>query len=418
MVESAWRWTVAAELAIAPAPARSRGRREPALASVPLVRGPITMSAAVLRDRGVLAIEEVTLDPPGPGEVRVRIAAAGVCHSDLHLIDGHLAVADGPSVPGHEGAGIVESVGPGVTELEPGDHAALCFVAACGECGMCRSGRPNLCEPGVSISGAGTMRDGTSRLRDGDGKQLQQFLSVACFAEWAVVPAAGAVSIPRELPLWQAALVGCAVVTGVGAVRNAARVTAGDSVCVVGCGGVGLQAIAAAQLAGADPILAVDIVPEKLERARRRGATQTFDGRDDGVARAIKRATGGGVDHAFEVVGTPETIRLAWQVARTGGQAVVVGVVPTGLEVSVPAGGFLAEKVLRGSFYGSGDPAREIHDLARLIADGRFDVASTVSHREGLGGLNDACDRLRRGEGARTLLILDEDLAGSEALVG
>ena len=386
------------------------------MASVHVVPGPISMSAAVLREQGEVAIEEIMLAPPARGEVLVRVAAAGVCHSDLHLIDGNLAGAPSPAVPGHEGAGVVESLGANVVGIDPGDHVSFCFVPACGECPMCLTGRSNLCEPGVAVSGAGTMRDGTTRLRDAVGDPLGQFLSVACFAEWAVVPAQGVVTIPARLPLWEAALVGCAVVTGVGAVRNAAQVAAGDSVCVVGCGGVGLQVIAAAQLAGADPIVAIDVAPEKLERAERQGATMVVNGCEERLVGTVKRATDGGVDHAFEVVGTPDTIQLAWRVTRTGGQTTVVGVVPAGVDVLLQGAGFLAEKSLRGSFYGSGNPAKEIGDLARLVADRRFDVAGTVSHRTGLDGLADALERLRQGEGARTLLILDDELAGVDSL--
>ncbi len=375
---------------------------------------PLRIRAAVLRKvRTPLAVEDVLLEPPRTGEVLVRMAAAGVCHSDLHLADGDLGEERCPAVLGHEGAGVVESVGEGVAGLEPGDPVALCFIPSCGVCRFCRAGHGNLCERANESSFKDAMLDGTNRLRLPDGEPLKHFLGVACFAERCVVPADCAVRIPPELPLWQAALVGCAVVTGVGAVRNAARVASGDSVCVVGCGGVGLQVIAASLLAGAGPIVAVDRVPEKLERALARGATHAVDAAGEKPARQVRRLTGGGVDHAFEVVGTSETIRLAWDVLRPGGTAVVVGLAAQGVDAAVPAIEFLSEKSLRGSFYGSGNPAHEIADLAGLVAAGHFDVASTVSHLTDLTGIEEAFGRMRRGEGARTVAVIDPELAGA-----
>jgi S-(hydroxymethyl)glutathione dehydrogenase / alcohol dehydrogenase len=377
------------------------------------VNGPIRIRAAVLRAvRTPLSVEEVALEPPRAGEVLVRVAAAGVCHSDLHLAEGHLGEERVPIVLGHEGAGVVEAVGDGVAHVAPGDPVALCFVPACGECRSCRAGRQNLCPRAAESSFKDRLLDGTTRPRLDGGAALRQFLSLGCFADRCVVAAASIVPIPASVPLWQAALVGCAVVTGVGAVRNAARVQAGESVCVVGCGGVGLQVIAALRLAGASPIIAADRVPEKLELALARGATHAVDTADT-PARQIRKLTGGGVDHAFEVVGRPETIRFAWDALRPGGTAVVVGLSPRGVEAAVPAIEFLDEKSLRGSFYGSGNPAQEIAELAGLVAEGRFDVASTVSHFTDLDGIEEAFERLRRGEGARTVAILDAELAGA-----
>ena len=358
------------------------------------------------------SVEEVLLDGPGAGEVLVRVAAAGVCHSDLHQADGHLGDALFPIVLGHEGAGIVEAVGAGVTGLEPGQTVAFCFIAACRECGRCLEGRATLCERNSRASFEGTMLDGTTRLRLAGGEPARHFLGVACFAERCVVPAAAAVPLPPGLPLWQAALVGCAVVTGFGAVSNAAGVRAGESVCVIGLGGVGLQVLAAARLAGADPLVAVDRVAEKLELALARGATHAVDASAEDAARQVRKLTGGGADHAFEAVGRAETIRLAWDSLRAGGTAVVVGLAPIGVEAAVPAIGFLSEKSLRGCFYGSGEPRREIGELALLAASGDIDVAGSVSHLAGLDGVEDAFGRMRRGEGARTVLVIDPELAG------
>ncbi len=374
----------------------------------------LTMRAAVLHEpRTPLAVEEVLLDPPQAGEVLVRVAAAGVCHSDLHLAEGHLGGRRWPIVLGHEGAGVVEAVGEGVTHVAPGDLVGFCFVPPCGECRYCRAGRFTLCEPAGEASWKATLLDGTTRLRFPDGRLLKHFLCVACFAEYCVVPAASAVPIPAELPLWQAALIGCGVVTGFGAVRNAAGVQPGESVCVVGCGGVGLQVIAAARLAGADPIVAVDLDPAKLVLALGRGATHSVGGREEGAARRVKEIAGGGVDHAFEVVGRAETIRFAWDVLRPGATAVVVGLAPKTVEASVPAIEFLSEKNLKGCYYGSGNPVSELGELARLVADGRFEVADVVSHFTDLDGIEEAFERLRRGEGARTIVVLDAELAGA-----
>lgn len=369
--------------------------------------------AAVLREPGrPVAIEEVELDPPKRDEILVRIAAAGVCHSDVRLADGELGAGRWPAVLGHEGAGVVEAVGDGVTHVEAGDHVALCFVPACRSCRYCLAGTPNLCVVVGEAGARGMLLDGTSRLRGPDGSALQHGLRTACFADYAVVAAGGAVPIPRDLPLWQAALLGCGVVTGTGAVRNAARVQAGDSAAVIGCGGVGLQVIAALRVAGASPIVAIDRVAEKLQLARVHGATHGIASGANDVVSEIRRLSEDGVDVAFEVVGRPDTIRLAWDVLRPGGTAVVVGLAPEGVEASVPAIEFLSEKTLRGSYYGSGDPAGELPELAEMALTGELDLAAAVTRVEPLEGVDEALERLRRGEGARTVLIVDEELAG------
>ena len=370
--------------------------------------------AAVLRHPSrPVEVEEVELDEPKAREVLVRVAAVGVCHSDVRHADGDLGPGKWPAVMGHEGAGVVEAVGEGVTHVVPGDPVALCFVPACRSCRYCVSGKPNLCEVVAEHGARGMLMDGTSRLRLLDGTTLQHGLRTACFAELTVVAAGGAVRIPSELPLWQAALLGCGVVTAMGAVRNVARVQPGDSVAVLGCGGVGLQVIGAARLAGADPIIALDRVPEKLELARALGATHTVDGAAvaDPVD-AISRLSGGGVDYAFEIIGRPETIRSAWDAIRPGGTAVVVGLVPDGVEATVPAVEFLSDKSLVGTYYGSGDPALELPGLAELALAGEIDLRGVVTHVDGLDGVEAALDRLRRGEGARTVLIVDDALAG------
>jgi S-(hydroxymethyl)glutathione dehydrogenase/alcohol dehydrogenase len=372
------------------------------------------VTAAVAHEPGApLAVEEVLLEPPRAHEVLVRVAAAGVCHSDLHLAEGHLGTKRFPIVLGHEGAGVVEAVGPGVDHLTVGDHVAFCFVPPCLACRTCRAGRFNLCETAAAHSWTGTLLDGSSRLRLSSGGPLRHFLFISCFAERCVVPAAAAVPIPPELPLWEASLLGCGVVTGVGAVRNAARVAVGESVCVIGCGGIGLQIVAAARLVGAGTIIAVERDQAKLELALARGATHAVDASRGDPAAAVLELSPGGVDHAFEAVGSPTTIRLTWDVLRPGATGIIVGIAPIGTEVSLPALEFLSEKGLKGCYYGSANAAVELGLLARLVADGRFPVADVVSDFADLAGIEEAFGRLRRGEGARTVLLLDSELAGT-----
>jgi S-(hydroxymethyl)glutathione dehydrogenase / alcohol dehydrogenase len=373
----------------------------------------VRVRAAVLRQPGDVRVEDVELDEPKAGEVLVRMAAAGVCHSDLHLANGALGDGRWPMVLGHEGAGVVEAVGDGVTGVRPGDRVALCFVPSCRTCPTCRAGRVNLCEPAAANSIAGMLMDGTSRLRLPDETRLQHGLMTACFAERTVVAAAGAIPLPERIPLWQAALLGCAVMTGFGAVRNVARVQPGESVVVIGAGGVGLQVLAAARLAGGSPIIVVDRNASRLARAAERGADHVVDTSvDERVVRTIRTMTDGGADHAFEVVGLPETMLLAWKAIRPGATAVVVGVAEKGAEVALPGIDFLADKGIRGTYYGSGDPAKDLPALAELVVGGELDLAGVVSHVETLEDAPEALDRLRRGEGARSILVIDPATAG------
>ena len=363
--------------------------------------------AAVLHEgRTPLSVETVTLDPPHAGEVLVRVAAAGVCHSDVRLADGDLGDGRWPTVLGHEGAGVVEAVGADAGGLAPGDRVAFCFVPPCRACAACAAGRFNLCEIAAKHAWAGTMLDGTTRLRLADGRAVRHFNFVSCFAEHCVVPAASAVPIPPELPLWQAALLGCAVVTGFGAVRNAARVALGESVCVVGCGGIGQQIVAAARMAGAGPHRRGR--PRRGEaRARARAAARPtrVDASAGDPVEAVLALVPGGVDHALEAVGDPATIRLAWDVLRPGATAIVVGIAPRGAEARVPALDLLSEKSLRGSYYGSGNPPVEIARLGRLMADGRIDGRRRrlASHRprRHRGGVRAPAPRQRRADRRR-----------------
>ena len=374
------------------------------------------MRAAVLRQIGQpMTVEEVGLEDPRPGEVLVRVAAAGVCHSDLLFAEGGLGRERLPIVLGHEGAGVVEAVGDGVTHVLPGDHVSFSIVPFCGVCRACRNGEVTLCEPAGEHAWHGTMLDGTMRLKSADGTPIKHFNYVSCFAEYAVVPEASAIPIPRELPLWEAALVGCGVITGFGAVRNVAKVKPGESVCVIGCGGVGLQVVAAAQRAGARPIIAVDRSQEKLDRALAMGASDGVDASRDGAVGRIRELSDGGVDHAIEVVGIAATIRQAWDVLRPGATAVVVGLAPRGLEVSIPAIELLSAKGLKGCFYGSGNPRTDIPQLAQMVVDGKLPLRDVVSDFTNLQGIDEAFDRMRRGVGARTIVVIDAAVAGAPA---
>ena len=374
--------------------------------------GQISVRAAVLDRMGEpVRVEELRLDAPRAGEVLVRVAAAGVCHSDLHLADGHLGTDRQPIVLGHEGAGVVEQVGAGVTAVAPGDRVALCFVPACGSCPRCLAGQTNLCHAAAASNSAGELPAGGTRLHRPDGSDVKHFLNLACFAERCVVDARSIVPVPDELALWEAALVGCSVMTGVGAVRNAAGVRVGDTVAVIGCGGVGVQAVSAASLAGAARVIAIDLDPAKLELARSHGATDVIQASDRAV-HDVRALTGGGADHAIEVVGRPETIRQAFAMIREGGTAVVVGIAPRGVDVPIPALDLISDKTLRGCFYGSGNVLAEMPAVVGMVASGRLRVSDVISDVIGLDGIEDAFQRLRDGRGARSLVVLDEQAAG------
>jgi S-(hydroxymethyl)glutathione dehydrogenase / alcohol dehydrogenase len=370
------------------------------------------MQAAVLREPGrPVRTEMVSLEPPRRGEVLVRVAAAGVCHSDLHLADGLMGTGRWPLVLGHEGAGVVVTVGDQDAELRPGDHVAFCLVPSCGRCRACRAGRRTLCEPAARSSLSGTMLDGSTRLRDVRGERLGHAFVVACFAEYAVVPLAGAVKLPPSIPLWQAALLGCGVVTGFGAVKTAG-VSLGDSVCVIGCGGVGLQVVAAARSAGAGMIVAVDRDAESLERARRRGATHLVNATSGDPVATVVAATGAGAQYCFEVVGSAATLRQAFEALAPGGTAVVVGIAPRGVEASFPALDFVSEKTIKGCYYGSGETHAALGAYAQMAIDGRLELSDVISHVIALEEVEEALGRLRRGEGSRNVIVIDEQVAG------
>jgi S-(hydroxymethyl)glutathione dehydrogenase/alcohol dehydrogenase len=363
------------------------------------------MQAAVLWEPGrPVDVREVELASPRQGEVLVQMAACGVCASDLHVVDGAIPEPL-PLVLGHEAAGVVVETGAGVERLRAGDHVVLALLPSCGACESCRRGRPSLCEVGGRMAATGTLADGTSRL-SADGAMLHHFNSVSAFAEYAVVPESVAVAIRRDVALDVAALIGCAALTGWGAVTRVARVEKGASVAVWGCGGVGLSTIQAARLAGADAIVAVDTRPEKLELATRVGATATVEPRPSAdTGRRVRHATKGGADYAFEAIGRPETIREAWEAVRPGGTAVVLGIPPKGSTVTIDTWGFISEKSLKGCFLGSARIEEDVPTLVDRYAAGDLRLDELVSDRIGLAGLPAAFDKLRAGDALRQLVV-------------
>jgi S-(hydroxymethyl)glutathione dehydrogenase/alcohol dehydrogenase len=368
--------------------------------------GAVKTRAAVLWKPGeAVEILEVELAPPRKGEVLVRIAACGVCASDLHVVDGDLPEPL-PLVLGHEAAGVVVETGPGVERLAPGDHVVLALIPSCGSCRACRSGRQRFCELSGRMAATGTLADGTSRLSL-DGTRLHHFNSVSAFAEYAVVPESAAVPIRRDVPLEAAALCGCAVITGFGAVVNTARVPAGARVAVWGCGGVGLNCVQAARLAGAVVIVAVDVSADKLEAAERLGATVLVDARRQDPVEAVREATRGGADYVFEAIGREEAIQQAWGAAASGGSVVVVGMMPKGDLLTIDPWWFVYEKNLLGCCLGSARIGVDIPRLLELYVAGRLALDELVSHRLPLEELPDAFNRLRAGEALRQLVVFE-----------
>jgi len=363
--------------------------------------------AAVLWEPGQpVEILEVDLAPPRTGEVLVEIAACGVCASDLHVVDGDLPEPL-PLVLGHEAAGVVVETGPGVESLALGDHVVLALVPSCGECPECRRGRPNFCEVGARMAAEGTLADGTSRLSS-SGTMLHHFNSISSFAAHAVVPESAAVPIRADVPLDAVALIGCAVLTGYGAVVNTAGVEEGASVAVWGCGGVGTNIVQGARLAGASRIVAVDTRPEKLELARSLGATETVHaGEGVDVVAAVKDLTGGGPDYAFEAIGSERTIQQAWESARAGGTVVVVGLMPRGSSLTIDPWQFISEKTLKGSFLGSARIRTDVPQLVALYHSGGLELDRLVSRKLPLTELPDALDRLRAGDVVRQVVVFD-----------
>ena len=370
------------------------------------------VKAAMLRATGAkppyaasrpLEIVEVDLDGPGRGEVLVRVAAAGLCHSDLSVIDG-ARPRPTPMVLGHEAAGVVAAVGQGVTDFVVGDHVVMVFVPSCGHCLPCATGRPALCEPGARANGAGSLLSGARRLAFAC-EPVNHHLGVSAFAEFAVVAQESCVKIDKSLPFEHAALFGCAVLTGVGAVVNTARVSVGAAVAIVGLGGVGLAAVIGAVAAGARQIVAVDLAPTKRDYARRLGATDVVDaGAPDAVQR-IKDVTRGGAEFCIETAGAVPALELAYAATARGGVTVTAGLPHPDRRLSIQAASLVAaERTLKGSYIGSCVPRRDLPNFVGLFQAGRLPVDKLLTHRLRLDEINEGFDRLREGVGVRQVV--------------
>lgn len=350
-----------------------------------------------------LKVGEVKLAPPGPGELLVKVRAAGICHSDLSVIDGSRP-RPLPMLLGHEAAGEVVEVGGLPSRFSPGDHIVLSFVPACRDCGFCLAGRPALCEEAAHANLEGTLVGGRRSLNGLDGDVINHHLGVSAFAEYAVVSENSAVAIDPDIPFEIAALFGCAVLTGVGAVLNSADVRQGESVAIFGLGGVGMAALLGAVLAGASPIIAVDPVVEKRDLALSLGAGAALAANEDTVDE-VRRLTSGGVDKAIETVGRTDVLAQAFAATGRGGTTVTVGLPDPSETLTVPATQIVGEeRTLKGSYLGSCVPARDIPRLANLYRDGRLPVDRLLTHRLELDEVNLAMDRLVAGEGIRQVI--------------
>ena len=360
------------------------------------------MKAAVLREvPGELVIEDVQIDAPGPREVLIRTAAAGCCHSDLHFMDG-LYRTPIPAVVGHESAGIVERVGTDVTYVRPGDHVITCLSVFCGHCEFCISGRPHLCTKVATRR----PRDATPRLAQ-DGGPMHQFLDLSSFAEQMLVHEGAVVKVRDDMPLDRAALLGCGVLTGLGAVFNTAGVRPGETVVVIGCGGVGLSAVQGARIAGAGRIIAVDRVASKLALARSMGATDVVDAGDGDPVAAVAELTSGGIDHAFEAIGLKVAAEQAFAMLKPGGTATIIGMIPVGQTIELPGHHFLAEKKIQGSMMGSNRFRIDMPRYVDMYLAGTLQLDELVSNRLPLHDVNSAFAAMRSGEIARDVITFD-----------
>ncbi|HEY0033165.1 MAG TPA: Zn-dependent alcohol dehydrogenase [Devosia sp.] len=363
------------------------------------------MKAAVLRsfDQG-LSIEDIAIAEPGDREVLVRIRATGVCSSDLSTIKGKTG-SELPLVPGHEAAGIVERVGAGVSKVKPGDRVVLSWAPNCGHCFYCQESHPTLCDIYSAAAVSGGLWDRTSRLGQ-SAAPIRHYSCVSSFAEFAVVPETGCIAIAPDIPFAIAALVGCAVTTGFGAVVNDAKVRPGEAVAIVGVGGVGINAIQAARLAGARTIIGIDTNAEKSDLSFSNGATHFINAVAPDAVDQVRQLTGGrGVDHAIECTGRPQAMGMAYALTRPAGNVVIVGIAPAGVELAIPAIGFPgSKKKLIGSIYGGGVPEQDVTRILALYQAGRLNLDGQIGRRIALDQVNDALKWLEQGVLSRTII--------------
>ena len=351
------------------------------------------------------SVEEVQVESPKRGELMVKIAACGVCHSDLSATNGTIPMPP-PLVIGHEAAGVVEEVGEGVSDVAVGDHVVIVWIPMCGKCRFCEEGRPALCDQAAKATT--TLPDGTPRYKDKDGNNLNHMAGVGVMSEYATVHRDNVLKIDPDIPLDKAALVGCAVMTGVGAALNTAKVKAGSEVAVFGCGGIGLNVIQGAALAGAEKIIAVDLEDKKLQFAEQFGATHRVNPNSDGDAvQKIMEITGGGADYAFECIGVPQVIGQAYACVRKGGTACVVGVTKADGMVTLPT--FLMpfqEKVLVGSMYGSARPSLDFPRYLNLYKTNRLKLDELVTATYSIDDINRAFEDMEKGVNARGVILM------------
>jgi len=345
-------------------------------------------------------MQELTLHDPGRGEVLVRVEYAGLCHSDLHEMDGTFATTT-PIVLGHEAAGVVEAVGPDVAGIVPGDHVVTCLSVFCGRCSYCLSGRLVLCENRARTA----MNPSAPRLVDDAGRSVRPTAGIGAFAEKAIVHQNGVAVVPKDMPLAQASILGCAITTGYGAVVHRAQVRPGSSVAVIGVGGVGMAAIQAARITGASTIVAIDVSEPKLALARAFGATATVDVRNDGPVEAVRALTAGGADYAFEAVGRARTVEQAVAMLRPGGVATVVGMVPSNPPIRIDGAElFFAEKTLQGSFMGSNQFPTDIPTFVSMYRGGVLDLDAMITDVVDFDAINEGFDRLSSGDCLRVVV--------------
>jgi len=375
----------------------------------------IKSRAAVLFDMGLprpfsnskpIKVIDIEVDPPGFDEVLVKVSAAGLCHSDLSVVNGNRPRSM-PMVLGHEGSGVVAAIGEGVENFKIGDHVVFVFVPSCGKCIPCKEGRPALCDPGLAAGGAGTLLSGKKRFRL-NGDFINHQVGVSCFSEFTVVSSKSLVKVDQSLPLDEAALFGCAVITGAGAVFNTAKIRVGSTVAVVGLGGTGLAALIGAKAAGASKIIGIDLLEDKLHIAKQLGANEVYKADDPNLIENLKNYTNGGVNYSFECVGSEKAMELAYKILRRGGTAVSSGLSHPDKNFSIQHVDLVAgEKVIKGSFLGSCVPDRDIPAYIELYKSGRLEVDRLMSDHISLDQINEGFDKLSEGSTVRQVIMFN-----------
>jgi alcohol dehydrogenase len=362
-----------------------------------------------------LQLEEVELEGPGPGEALIEVAAAGLCHSDLSTIDGSRP-RPMPMILGHEASGIVREIGPGVREFQPDDHVVFSYVPMCGRCLPCATGRPALCENGTRANMAGTLLSGARRFKNALGAPLHHHLGVSAFSQFTVVAQESLVKIDSSFPLEKAALFGCAILTGVGAVVNTAKVEPGQSVAVFGLGGVGLSVIMGARVAGAYPIIAVDVLEDKLALAKQIGASHTVNARIEEPVQTLKELSGGGTEYVFEATGIDRVFAQAYESTRRGGMTIFIGLPHPQKQFSAPAVTIVSEeRTIKGSFMGSAIPRRDVPKFMKMYCAGLLPIDRLITRMITLSEINAGFDALARGEAVRQVVSLIDTSAGNLA---